>query len=191
MIKKVNVTFDFDLDTETVSNVKCLVDEVSATAKRAASTKKPKAKDDDEPTPIVRLEDNKLVFNSKAAKALEIEWQSRVNIKYEKFGNRRMPIIGSDLSFDEEGSGNKLTKTNTISYRGTANKVLSEYGNEFHLEEYASGIYKMIPVGDSVSESVGIELPTPKIKKAKIEKIKELSQNNTDTKDIIDFTFSL
>ena len=45
-----------------------------------------------------------------------------------------VPIIGSDIAFDEEGSGNKVTKSNTVTYKGNANTILAEYGTEFSLK---------------------------------------------------------
>ena len=44
------------------------------------------------------------------------------------------PIIGREELF--EGSGNRLTKSNTISYRGEQNTILREYGTCFKLVRF-------------------------------------------------------
>lgn len=205
-VKKVNVTFDFDVETEAVSNVKCMVDEVSAVAKRAPAAKKPK-KEDNEVDPIVRLESNKVVLNGKSVESLQAEYGCRVIIKYEVFDKQRIPVIGTDSAWGEEGNGNKITKTNTVSYRGNANTILNEYGTEFKLEPWRDGIYKLIPLS-GIPESVGIvidkpkatpkkkttpkkEVPSTKIVDVDMSDIVDMSRDNSTDDDIADFSFSL
>lgn len=148
MIKQITVTFDFDTETENVSNVKV----VNNIEKKKTTTKKlSDLKNDDNPEVII-LESNKLILGSEVAEKLQVEYGSRVIIKWVKEGNKMIPVIGSDLAFDEEGAGNKLTKTNTISYRGKANDVLAELGNEFALVEYKDDIFKLIPKGKIVKD---------------------------------------
>lgn len=205
MIKKVNVTFDFDVESEKVSNVKCMVDEVQATTTRKASTRKAKPKEDDEKDPIVRREDNKLVFNTKALAAIEAECgESRVTIEYIVENSKRCPVIGTDISFEKEGAGNKMTKTGTVSYRGKANVILQEYGTEFKLEAYKGGLFKMIPEGGTLPEAkaapVVVKKTTPKVEKkhpaeettfdVDLEGVKELARDNADDEEINDFDFS-
>jgi hypothetical protein len=49
--------------------------------------------------------------------------------------------------------GNKLTKTNTISFRGSANEKLSEYGTTFTLEPSEDeGIFYLI--GDKITDPI-------------------------------------
>lgn len=152
-IKQVSVTFEFDPTTTTVSNLTCFIDGVEKKKKTTRSTKK-KENEVLEDTNIIVLEDNKLVFNNRAVDTMGLEWKDRVVIKYETIkdapkGTKPFPIIGKDESFDEEGSGNQVTKTNTVSYRGKANTILKEYGSEFTIETYVTkaypdGIYKLV-----------------------------------------------
>lgn len=144
MNKQVTVTFEFDPTTEITSNLKCFIDGIE---KKKVTTRSQKPKEiilEDEA--IVTLEANKIAFNNRCTAQMGLEWQDRVIVKYEKFANvsKPMPIIGKDLSFDQEGSGNKVTKTNTIAYRGKANTILAQYGTEFTLEFYKDGIWKLI-----------------------------------------------
>ena len=135
MIKNVVVNFSFDTETETVSNVSCAIDGVE---KKKRTTKKAPKESVLEDEAIIILEENKLVLNNKAVLDLGITEENRgdirVNIRYEKKGKVTFPIIGTDYSFDEEGSGNKITKSNTVAYKGKANTILSEYGTSFKLE---------------------------------------------------------
>ena len=155
MIKQITVTFDFDTETENVSNVKV----VNNTEKKKTTTKRLKDVEAEmATTALITLEPSKLVFNSKAVADLELEWEDRVIVKWVKDGNKMIPIIGKDVSFDEEGSGNKVTKTNTVTYRGKANDVLAELGVEFTLSPHDEGIWKLIPTTEgAVSKESSIE----------------------------------
>jgi hypothetical protein len=143
MLKQVNVTFEFDPETEVVSNVHCFVDGIEK--KKTTTRKKPSLKQEEiEDEAIVTRESNRLVFNNKANLDLGLSPGDRVILLYEVFGESRVPIIGKDIAFDDEGSGNKVTKNQTISYRGKVNTILSEYGTDFKLEPYKEGIFKLI-----------------------------------------------
>lgn len=191
MIKNVNVTFTFDTETDTVSNVNCFVDGIEK--KKKTTRKKKDEAVELEDKAILTLESNKIVFNNRAISDMQIEYENRIVIKYEKFGNRRMPIIGKDTSFDEEGSGNKVTKSNTVTYRGKANTVLAEYGTEFELVPYIDGPYKE-GVWRMVSLNEGI-VSTPKTLDFQIkdaEKIEpEILTEDDSNFDIDELTFQL
>ena len=155
-MKQVSVTFEFDPTTELVSNLKCFVDGIE---KKKTTTRSSKKKEDIvlEDEPIVKLEETKISFNNKCVADMELKWEDRIIIKYEKIKGvkKPVPLIGKDISFDQEGSGNKLTKTNTVAYRGKANTVLAEYGNEFTIQPYlegswanSEGIYKLVPISN-------------------------------------------
>lgn len=158
MIKNVIVTFNFDTETDSVSNVSCSIDGVE---KKKRTTKKVPKETVLEDEAVITLEENKLVLNNKAVLDLGITDENRsdirVNIKYEKKGKVTFPIIGTDYSFDEEGSGNKITKSNTVAYKGKANTILSEYGSSFKLEKYSEGIFKLLSESgpkETVSETL-------------------------------------
>lgn len=180
MIKQITVTFEFDPETELVSNLTTFVDGIE---KKKRTTKKAPTKEivmEDEA--ILIREDNKLVLNNKCAADLDVKPEDRIIIKYEKVGKTRLPIIGSDLSFEEEGSGNKVTKSNTVTYRGKANTVLAEYGTTFKLKEFKPGIFFL-------------ESTEPKT----LEQVEEMAENvepdllteDDDTIEIQELTFKL
>ena len=148
-MKQFTVTFDFDQETETVSNIKTFVDGIE---KKKKTTKQAKTKEVVlEDSSIIKLSDTKLEFNNKAVADMGISHETRIVVKYENMGPKNMiPIIGTDEAFDEEGAGNKLTKTNTVAFKGKQNTVLREFGSEFTLESYKEGIWKLISLGGAV-----------------------------------------
>lgn len=78
--------------------------------------------------PIVTLESNRLVFNREALKFLNKVEGDRIGIGYGVLSDGLLhPIL--DLE-----QGNKITKSGTLSCRGSANEILSKYGKEFIVE---------------------------------------------------------
>lgn len=78
--------------------------------------------------PIATLENNKIVFNREALKFLNKNEGDRIGIGYGVLSDGLLhPIL--DLE-----QGNKITKSGTLSCRGTANEILSKYGKEFIIE---------------------------------------------------------
>lgn len=156
MIKQITVTFDFNTESEEVSNVKV----VGNSEKKKTTTKKVKdIVTDMDSESILSLEPNKLIFNSKAISEMEIEYEDRIVIKWEKEGKKMIPVIGKDISFDEEGSGNKVTKSNSIACKGKSNVVLAELGTEFSIVPLREGIWKLIPTveGKTNAEDMSLE----------------------------------
>jgi hypothetical protein len=143
MNKQVTVTFEFDVETTTVSKLKCFVDGIEN--KKPTTKKAPKKEEILEKDAIITLETGKLVFNNKAIADMGLVPQNRIVIIYEQDKKKKkIPIIGTDLAFDQEGSGNLLSKTNTVQYRGNANIILSEYGKIFTIEKHGEGIWKLV-----------------------------------------------
>lgn len=147
MIKNVIVTFEFDTETESVANVQCSVDGIEK--KKRTTKKKSDVVEEMASQPIITLEATKLSFNNRAVADMAIEYEDRIVIKWEKGNKVLIPIIGKDISFDEEGSGNKVTKANSIGYKGKQNAVLAELGEQFTIEPYVTkaypeGVWKLI-----------------------------------------------
>jgi hypothetical protein len=99
-----------------------------------------------------------------------------------------VPVIGTDAAFGTK-AGNKLTKTNTVSYRGAANDKLAAYGTIFRLEPTEEeGIFYM--VGDknpkepeAPKELVDIE------SELEVPSLDDL--DNVDDKELGNFDFNL
>lgn len=145
MIQKFKVLFTYEQDDET-GEVKVInrevINEDLPKAKKTSSKATKKA--DDDPEPKITLEDNKYSLNNAALELLGVEADDRIDIKFEKRGKARIPVIGSNASFGTQG-GNRLTKSGTVSYRGKNHDLLEEYGTIFVLKATdKNGIFEMV-----------------------------------------------
>ena len=152
---KLDILFHYEVNEQTGEITYIGKEEISVDTKTTkttkTSTKASTAKVDANPDPIITLDSNKLVLTQGAVDLLQVCEDCRVDIKYKKKDKKAVPIIGTDAAFGTK-SGNKLTKSNTVSYRGAANEKLSAYGTTFKLEPTEDkGIYYL--VGDKVQES--------------------------------------
>lgn len=154
---KLDILFHYNVDEKTgeityIGKEEIVVD----TSAKKQSSKASKVEDNKEP--LITLDSNKLVLTTGAVDMLNICPDCRVDIKYKKKDRTSIPVIGTDAAFGTKG-GNKLTKTNTVSFRGTANDKLSEFGTTFRMEQSEDeGIFYLI--GDKVNipeETIDIE----------------------------------
>lgn len=131
-----------------------------------SSSKKPKDTDVD---PKVYLEDNKIRLNNKAVELTGFEPEQKINILFEKKGKTITPTICLD-----DKNGNRLTKTYTISCRGSRHDNLAEYGDIFEVIPYdgKDGYFKL--KGNLEKEDDIIDIP------------EEISVDDDDNEDIID-----
>lgn len=151
---KLDILFHYDVNEQTGEITYIGKEEIKIDSKKTTKSSK-SSKTNSNPDPIITLESNKLVLTQGAVDLLEICEDCRVDIKYEKKDKKAVPIIGTDIAFGTK-SGNRLTKSNTVSYRGAANEKLSAYGNIFKLEPTKNkGIFYL--VGNKVQE----EIPVP------------------------------
>ena len=132
---KLDIIFHYDVNEQTGEIVYIGKEEVTVdtASEKKSSTKKTSTKVDANPDPIITLDPNKLILTQGAVDLLQVCPDCRIDIKYKKKGKSTVPVIGTDSAFGTK-SGNKLTKTNTVSYRGAANEKLSTYGTTFTLE---------------------------------------------------------
>lgn len=167
MIKEIKVTFQFDPETELVSNLICSVDGVEK-KKKATSRKKKEEPIEMASEALITLEETKLVFNNKAVADMELEPEDRIILVYEqeKKSKKLIPVIGTDIAFDKEGSGNRLTKSFTVGYKGKQNAVLAEFGTEFALEPYGDGLWKMVST-DPNAKTIEAKAKPEKVKPEK------------------------
>ena len=153
---KLDILFHYEVNEQTgeityIGKEEISVDTKATKSATKTSTKASAAKVDANPDPIITLDSNKLVLTQGAVDLLQVCEDCRVDIKYKKKDKKAVPIIGTDAAFGTK-AGNKLTKSNTVSYRGAANEKLSAYGTVFKLEPTEDkGIYYLI--GDKVQES--------------------------------------
>ena len=75
------------------------------------------------------LKDNKLILDPSLVKKLKAEPGDRIEIGYRERDGLLRPII----SIGE--NGNKLTKSNTVSFRGVQHNTLAQFGSNFWAKE--------------------------------------------------------
>ena len=95
--------------------------------KKTTSTRTRKPKDDD-PVAKIMLLDNKLQLNKAAVELTGYEPDNKYDVVFQKNGRKVTPILKPD-----EVKGNRLTKTFTISFRGSRHDNLIVYGDVFEL----------------------------------------------------------
>ena len=161
-----SLTYEMSVDTETgeVLETKLIDRSVNKPVKAMKATANEAGQDDDK-EPKLYLEDNKCRLNSKAISLMGISPGDKLDIKYDDGKNGSVPIIGTDEAFGTKG-GNKLTKSNTIAYRGSKNEELSKYGKEFILAVHPSkaGLFVLTSEEVAVDQLVGddnVNIDTP------------------------------
>ena len=191
---KLDILFHYEVNEQTgeityIGKEEISVDTKATKSATKTSTKASAAKVDTNPDPIITLDSIKLILTQGAVDLLQVCADCRVDIKYKKKDKKAVPIIGTDAAFGTK-SGNKLTKSNTVSYRGAANEKLSAYGTTFKLEPTEDkGIYYL--VGDKVREENSVPDEIIDIEnELDIESLDNINIDEDD-KDLEKFDFNL
>ena len=110
-----------------------------ATKKTSTSTRSKKPKDTD-PVAKITLLEGKWQMNNACVELTGFEPEQKLEIKFEKKGRVTTPVLCED-----EKSGNRLTKTYTVSCRGSKHDNLAEYGEVFEVIPYEGkeGYFKL------------------------------------------------
>ena len=100
----------------------------------------------------VTVANNKLVLSKEAVKALGGVAGDRITINYCTVDSETtFPVIGKSECFGDSTGGNRLTKSNTVSFRGVQRDILLEYGSFFKLVRF-NNYFKMEKV-EVISEN--------------------------------------
>lgn len=144
--------------------------------KKATRTKKPK--DDGNPNPTVTLLEGKIQFNNAAMELVGWQAEDKIDIRFDKKGRNVTPIILEDPS-----KGNRLTKTNTVSCRGSKHDNLAEYGTVFAVVPYEGkgGWFKLIGDAPQKEDDI-IDVP---------EEIEDPEDFTDDLTEDIDFNLDI
>ena len=143
------------VDTETgeiITREATLGDFKEVTAKKKATSSK-KPKDDGDPIAKVMLLDGKVQLNTAAINLTGYEPDMKIDIKFEKKGKKQIPVMM------QADSGNRLTKSYTISCRGSKHDNLLEHGDVFELEPYPEKDGYFYLKGNKAIEDDIIEVP--------------------------------
>ena len=108
--------------------------------KKASTTTRTRKPKDEDPIAKIILLDNKLQLNKAAVEMTGYEPEMKIDVKFEKKGRKVTPVLCPD-----DKTGNRLTKTYTISFRGSRHDNLIEYGTVFELTPYEEkeGFFKL------------------------------------------------
>ena len=123
--------------------------------KKATTTHTKKVKDDGDPTPRITLLEGKWQMNHACVELTKFEPEMKLEIKFEKKGKITTPVLCED-----EKSGNRLTKTYTVSCRGSRHDNLAVYGDSFEVIPYEGkdGYFKLIGNAPTAEDDI-IEVP--------------------------------
>lgn len=155
---------------------------------RESSSKKKVVEEDNDPTPKLTLEESKYHLNSAAIKSLMAMPGDKIDIKYQKVGDSKKPIIGLNIAFNTAG-GNKLSKSNTVICKGANNERLSEYGNVFVLTQHPNNPDLFVLEGNAAPKQKPAEIVVPDEEEVD-DFVSELMEE-TDTVTASDFNFTL
>jgi len=122
--------------------------------KKATTTRTRKPKDDGDPTPKLTLLEGKVQLNNAAVTLTGWEPEMKIDIQFEKKGRVTTPVMM------QKDSGNRLTKTYTISCRGSKHDNLAGYGDTFEVVPYEGkdGYFKLIGNAPKAEDDI-IDVP--------------------------------
>lgn len=129
------ISFDFDVESQAVTNVKVV---------------NVPSKYDNVDLPVVEVGDSKLIMSPKAIELMSAKCGDRITVNYIQKNNEiTIPVIGKAEAFADPNAGNKLSKNNTVSFKGTQKTILTKYGQLFQIEEYKPGMFKMNSINET------------------------------------------
>ena len=139
-----NISFDFNETTQTVSNL------------RVKSYNQVTANYD------MLVEENKLVLTPSAVEKLRAVAGDRISVNYwTADSSHTYPIISKSDFFTDGADGTKLTKSNTVSFRGQQRTTLLKFGSLFSFEEWKDrngevkeGVFILVPVKEDTETEV-------------------------------------
>lgn len=149
---KLTIEIVDDTTGEIITREATLGDFKEVTAKKKATSSK-KPKDDGDPVAKVMLLDGKVQLNNSAINLTGYEPDMKIDIKFEKKGKKQIPVMM------QADSGNRLTKSYTISCRGSKHDNLLEHGDVFELEPYSDKDGYFYLKGNKAIEDDIIEVP--------------------------------
>lgn len=136
-MERIKILFTFDIDP--------LNGDMICIDRKIVDDKVKVSKAEESNVPTLTLEANKFTLNSNAIALLKATAGDKIDIKYQKKENASIPIIGLSSEFGTPDNGNKLTKSNTVAYRGKANTELKKFGSVFTLSPSdTQGLFELV-----------------------------------------------
>ena len=145
------------VDTETgeLFTKEATFGDLKEATKKATTTRTKKPKDDGDPIPKITLLEGKWQMNNACIELTKFDPEQKLDIKFEKKGKTTTPVLCED-----EKAGNRLTKTFTVSCRGSKHDNLAEFGTVFEVIPYEGkeGYFKLIGDAPQKEDDI-IEVP--------------------------------
>lgn len=182
MIQKIKKTLIIDYEMSIDSETNEIVDMKVVKINPVGDKKEKKEDVIDESKPKLYLYDNTYRLTDAAIKLMGVKAGDKLVIIYDD----DTPVIGINTAF-KVGSGNKLSKKNTVPCRGLGNSNLSKYGKEFRLEPTKdAGIFALTSnnmIGKKMEEN------NEKVPEPEHNPLDDLDLSNEGAKLIIDSDF--
>lgn len=166
------ITYEASVNTDTGEILETKI--VSKTDLKPHRTKSSKPEEDDE-EPKLYLEENKYRLNHAAIEMMGLNPDDKIDIKYEESNGNTYPIIGNDEVFQTH-SGNRLTKSLTVAFRGNKNIELSKFGTTFNIVAHPTKEGLFVLEGDK----------TPEIKNTKENEDVQINEEDLSLEELID-----
>lgn len=132
---KFNIILTYEMSVDADTGEVLSTNLINRDIKQVPSSSPKKKEVQDDGIPRLTLDNNKYTLNSSAVELMGITQEDKIDIKYETTNDGTIPVIGTDSAFGTKG-GNRLTKSNTVAYRGVKNEELAKYGNQFILSNH-------------------------------------------------------
>lgn len=149
-----SISFDFDEQTQKVSNIKVSNLNKTTPVKTVIVNKYD-----------LEVLDNKLSFTPEAMQKLGASAGDRIAVNYwNESSTVTYPIISKADVFTDGADGNKATKSNTVSFRGQQRSTLLKFGSVFSFEDWKDrngetkeGVFRLIPVKEDDTDNDSIK----------------------------------
>ena len=130
-----------DKETGEITTKETTLGDFKDVVKKTTTTTRTRKPKDTDPNPKITLLEGKIQMNNACVELVGWEPEMKIDICFEKQGRKITPIIKED-----EAKGNRLTKTFTVSCRGSKHDNLAEYGTIFDVIPYDGhdGWFKLI-----------------------------------------------
>lgn len=146
------LSFKFTIDTDTFDiSVTDIESNKTKTISLSSKSLKKVVDIEESKTPQITLYEGKYELNRAAMTVLDAKPGDRLVICFNKEGK---PLIGKQIILGQ-GTGNKISNSNTVIFKGAGHAELAKFGNVFDLVLKETGIYYLI--GNKMCDSAIIE----------------------------------
>ena len=169
---KLNVTLQYNPETDTIESYKVTLDGVANKTTKTSKVSKPK---NQLAGMLVVREEAKLIISEELLTALDAKPDDKIAVVYKHKDGKHFPCIIKD------DSGNRLTKTGTVQYRGKNNETLAAFGETFFVKQLEDGTFLMM--GDVAAD---LDIPVKKAVEEISMSIETLKDSNYEIEDLTD-----